>query len=182
MAQISYDKEVVLQLIKSPNHIRGLAKDLSINQMTIQRKMKELEKANIVDFSQQGRNKVYFLKKSIESEEFVYICEHYNLMRFVEKHPKLRNFVDKIRKHPGVSLALLFGSYVKGLEHKDSDIDLYVETTNRKLKKEIEDLHPMLSVKIGKYESKSLLIQEILKNHIIIKGVEYYYARNEFFS
>jgi hypothetical protein len=50
------------------------------------------------------------------------------------------------------------------------------------VKQELERINSALSVKIGRYESKNLLIQEIKKNHVIIKGVEDYYARNGFFE
>jgi len=79
-------------------------------------------------------------------------------------------------------LAIIFGSYAKGLAHKDSDIDVYIETTNLQLKKDIEQLNTKLSVKIGKYNSTNILIQEIEKNHVIIKGVEQYYEKNKFFG
>ena len=39
-----------------------------------------------------------------------------------------------------------------------------------------------LSIKIGKYDKSNLLIKEILKNHIIIIGVERYYEKNRFFE
>ena len=79
-------------------------------------------------------------------------------------------------------MAIIFGSYAKGLAHKDSDIDVYIETTNLQLKKDIEQLNTKLSVKIGKYNSTNILIQEIEKNHVIIKGVEQYYEKNKFFG
>ncbi len=79
-------------------------------------------------------------------------------------------------------MAIIFGSYAKELAHKDSDIDIYLETENRKIKKDIENLNSKLSVKIGKYDKNNLLIKEIKKDHIIIKGVEKYYEKNELFE
>ena len=49
---------------------------LGINQMTISRRVKELERENVLDFRQEGKNKVYFVKGSIEAEEAVRIMEH----------------------------------------------------------------------------------------------------------
>ena len=39
-------------------------------------------------------------------------------------------------------------------------------------------LDARVSVKLGKYDSNNILIKEIEKNHVIIKGVEEYYQKN----
>ena len=63
---------------------------------------------------------------------------------------------------------ILFGSYAKGLAHKESDVDLYLETKSQKVKEEISRLDSKLSVKIGVFNTNALLGQEIIKDHIII--------------
>jgi len=79
-------------------------------------------------------------------------------------------------------MIFLFESYAKGTENKNSDIDIYIDSTNQKSKKEIEKIYPNLSIKIGKFNSKDLLIKEIIKNHVIISGGEKYYEKIEFFG
>ena len=79
-------------------------------------------------------------------------------------------------------MALIFGSYAKSIEKKDSDIDIYIDTEDRKLREEVNRLDSRLSVKIGKYDKSNLLIKEIEKNHIIIKGVELFYEKNKIFE
>jgi predicted nucleotidyltransferase len=79
-------------------------------------------------------------------------------------------------------LALLFGSYAKGLEKDDSDSDLYIETKSKKTKEELESSDTRLSIKIGDYNQQSSLAKEIEKNHVIIKGVERYYEKTGFFN
>ena len=182
MSQKDYKVEIVMQLLKQVNHIRGLAKELKTNQMMILRKIKELENGNIVDYRTEGRNKVYFLKKTLEAQEYVFISEHHRLIQSLEKYPLLRNIALKIKSNTKIKLAVLFGSYAKGLAHKDSDIDIFIETANKELKKEIEQLNTKASVKIGEYDPENLLIKEIEKSHIILKGVEHYYEKSKFFS
>ena len=80
-------------------------------------------------------------------------------------------------KKTNEKLIILFGSYAKGLARKDSDIDIYIETKNRNVKKEIEDIHTKINVKIGTFDSNSSLIKEIIKDHIIIKGIEDFYDK-----
>jgi Nucleotidyltransferase domain. len=79
-------------------------------------------------------------------------------------------------------LALLFGSYAKNTATKQSDIDVFVETHNRDLKNELMQADYRLSLKIGSYEKESALIREIERCHVVIKGVEEFYEKNQFFS
>lgn len=182
MEQKDYKLETVNLLLKEQNHIREIAKKLGINHMTILRKIKELYKENVIDYNKEGKNKVYFLKKTTESKVYAYISENYNLLMTLKKYPSLRNIIEKIQGNPKIRLAILFGSYSKGNPKKDSDIDIYIESKDLRLKKEIENIDTRLSVKIGEYDKSNLLIKEIEKNHIIIKGVEDYYERNKFFE
>ena len=182
MSQKDYNLEIIGNLLKSNNHIRGIAKELKTNQTTIARKVKELERYNVVDYKQEGKNKAYFLKKTIEAKEFTLIYEHYKLIKILNKYPILRNICQKIKDNYKIRLAVLFGSYAKSLADKDSDIDIYIETQDTKLKKEIELLNTKISVKIGTYDPKSLLIKEIEKNHVILREVEKYYEKNRFFE
>ena len=79
-------------------------------------------------------------------------------------------------------MILLFGSYARGNEKKDSDIDVYIETSSPKIKEDVRKIYDLISVKIGKFNREDLLIKEIIKNHIIIKGGEEYYEKIKFFS
>lgn len=182
MEQKDYKLEIVNRLLNNEDHIRELAKKLSTNHMTILRRIKELEKENVVDYKEEGKNKVYFLKKTIEAKSYVFKTESYKLLKLLEKYPRLRNIIEKIQKDRKIKLAILFGSYAKGIAKQDSDIDIYIETQNRKLKQEIQMIDSRLSIKIGKYDKSSLLIKEIEKNHVIIRGVEEYYEKNKFFE
>ena len=69
MSQKHYDLMVVEALLRKENHIRGLAKDLGTNQTTISRKVLKLYATNVVDFRFQGKNKVFFLKKTLEANK-----------------------------------------------------------------------------------------------------------------
>lgn len=182
MEQKSYKYEILNLLLKEKNHIRKLAKKLGINHMTILRKMNSLFKDNIVDYKIQGKNKVYFIKKTSEARQYVFMTEQYKLLMLLEKYPELRWIIDNIQNNKKVRLVVIFGSYAKLIAKKNSDIDVYVETIDRKLKKVLESIDSKLSIKIGKYNKKNLLIKEIEKNHVIIKGVEKYYEKSEFFE
>ena len=182
MEQKDYKLEIIDSLLKDENHVRGLGKKLSINPMTVSRKMEELMRENAVDFKEEGKNKKYFLKKNLESRNYILKAEIYKLTKLLEKYSKLKKIIEKIQNEKSIKLAVLFGSYAKGTANSNSDVDVYMESNNKNLKKELEMINSKLSVKLGKYDRKSLLIREIEKNHIIIKGVELYYERNQFFD
>lgn len=182
MSRNNYNIEIVKSLLRSENHIRGLAKLLNTSQTTIARKVQELHNDNIVDFKQEGKNKVVFLKKVLETKQYAYHVETQKFLEALKKYPQLRRILDLIKKNEKITLAILFGSYAKGTAQKESDIDIYLDTTDKKLKEEVELIDSKINVKIGKYNKDSLLIKEIEKSHIIIKGIELYYEKNKFFG
>lgn len=182
MEQKDYKLEIITELIGKKEHIRGLAKKLKTNHTTILRKLKELSKENVLDFNEEGRNKVYFLKKTSEAKNYVFMAEQYKLTKILKKYPNLRNIFEKIQKNRKIKLAILFGSYAKKIAKKESDIDIYIEIADMKLKNELEKINLRLNIKIGKYNKDNLLIKEIEKNHIIIKGVEVFYEKYKFFD
>jgi len=182
MEQKDYKLEIIDVLLKKNWHIRALAQKLKTNHMLVLRRLKELYDENVVDYSKEGKNNVYFLKKTPEAKSYIFITENYKLNKLLKKHSFLRKIVEKIQKDKKIKLAILFGSYVKGLEKKDSDIDIYIETNNKKVKQDLELIDSKINVKIGKYDKENLLIKEIEKDHVIIKGVEEFYERNNFFD
>ena len=122
------------------------------------------------------------MKKTAEAKSYVFIAENYKLIKLLEKYPNLRNAIEKIQRNKKISLAVIFGSYAKYLAKKDSDIDIYIETADKKLKRDAELINSKINVQIGKYDKNNLLIKEIEKNHVIIKGVEELYERYNFFD
>ncbi|MCD6547084.1 MAG: nucleotidyltransferase domain-containing protein [Nanoarchaeota archaeon] len=182
MSQINYKVRIVESLLKKANHIRGLAKELNTNQTTIARKVKELYRENIVDFKVQGRNKVYFLKRTIEAFQFILIVEHYKLLEILKKYPYLRRVFQEIKQDRRIKLAILFGSHARRTARKESDIDIFIETRDKGIKEKLQKIDSRLSIKIGRFDRKNLLIREIEKNNVIIKGVELYYEKIGFFE
>lgn len=169
--------EIICELMGEELHARSLAKKLGTNHMTVVRKLKELVNENVLDFRSEGRNKVYFLKKSVEARNYTLRAELYRLNEALKSYPELRNIIEAVQKNAEIKLALLFGSYARGTAGKNSDIDLFVETRNWKLKRELELLNSKLSVKIGDFDRSNLLIKEIEKDHVIVKGAELYYEK-----
>ena len=175
--------EIILALLKHKElHVRGLAKIASIPHASISRIMKKLLNKNIVDFKFEGKNKVFRLKKGIETLNYVYMAEHFKLLKLFEKYPFLSVIAESITSKTSEKIIIIFGSFAKFSANKDSDIDLFIESKDRGMKARLEDVNSRLSIKIGKLDKNSLLIKEIIKDHVIIKGVEYYYEKNKIFD
>lgn len=181
MEQKIYKYEILLNLINGPNYLRQIAKDLNINHMTIKRALKALVKENVLDIKVQGKNNTYSIKKTMEANNNVFISEIYKFNKFLNKHQKLKKDIIELKKLP-VKLILIFGSYAKGNEKEDSDIDIYIETLDNNIKEKALKINKKFSIKIGEYDKNNLLIKEIEKNHIIINGLERFYEKNKFFD
>jgi predicted nucleotidyltransferase len=174
--------EIIVRLIREDLHTRAIAELLTRNHVTVLRKLRVLMDENIVDYRMEGKNKVYSLKKSIEGRNAAMTAELYKQSRVISRYPILRGIFKAVQGQRDMQLAILFGSYAKESANKGSDIDLYVETLDRDIKKHLEQRHSSLNVKIGEFDPKSLLIREIIKDHIIIKGIEVYFDKTGFFE
>ncbi len=169
--------EIVALLLKEDLHPRAFAERLATNHVTVLRKLRDLEAENVVDFRVVGKNKTYTLKRSIEGRNAAMIAELYRQSMVVSRYPVLRGIFAAIHEMPDIPLALLFGSYAKGLATKESDVDIFLETADPARKKQLEQKHSLLSVKTGRFDTDDLLVREIIKDHIIIRGVELYFEK-----
>ena len=169
--------DILELLLKSDNHVRGIAKKLDESHSTILRKLNNLKKENVIDSRKEGKNKIFYLKKNLISRSYILTTELHKLAKLLRKHPELSVIFEEILQKSDEKLIILFGSYAKGLEKKDSDIDIYIETKSRNVKKVIEDIYSKINVKIGTFDTKSPLIKEIIKEHIILRGIEVFYDK-----
>jgi predicted nucleotidyltransferase len=176
------DLEIILVLLKNKSHLREIARILNQSHSTVSRKISSLIKENILDYKKEGKNKVLFIKDNLKSKNYIYSAEIYKLNKLLKKYPELSIIFEDIKKYFKGKMIILFGSYAKGNAKEDSDIDIYLETGSNDIKNKLRGLNSKLSIKIGKFDANSLLIKEIIKEHVIIKGVEEFYERNKFFE
>ncbi len=169
--------DIILVLLKNKTHLREIARILNENHSTILRKVNLLISKNIIGAESQGKNKVYSLKDNLATKSAIYLSEHYKLLKLFEKYPRLEIILEDLLKETNEKLIILFGSYAKFSAKENSDIDIYVETQSKNTKNQLEELNSRLSIKIGPFDKDSLLIKEIIKNHIILKGVEEFYEK-----
>ncbi len=169
--------QIIALLVKTESHIRGIAQKLNESHSTVLRKLNHLKKENVIDSKIEGKNKTFFLKKNLLSQSYILQAELHQLTRILKKYPELGIIFEEILKKTTEKVIVLFGSYAKGLVKPGSDIDIYIETNNRNVKKTIEEIHSKINVKIGIFDTKSPLIREIIKDHIILRGIEDFYEK-----
>ncbi|PIN74729.1 hypothetical protein COV18_05915 [Candidatus Woesearchaeota archaeon CG10_big_fil_rev_8_21_14_0_10_37_12] len=169
--------EIIDLLFKKENHVRGISKKLNESHSTISRKLNYLKDENAIDYVREGKNKVFFLKKNIVAQSYILTSEIHKLIKLLRICPELSVIFEEMLNKTDEKLIILFGSYAKGLAKKDSDIDVYIETKNKTVKKIVEDINSKISVKIGTFDIDSPLVKEIIKDHIIIRGVEKFYEK-----
>jgi len=174
--------EIILVLIKRETYLRKVAKLLGESHSTVLRRLNTLVKENVLDYKREGRNKVFFMKNTLQSKNYVFNAERYKLIKLLKKYPKLNIIIEDILKQSSESLIILFGSYAKFKAKKTSDIDIYIETRDKKIKERVEEINSEINVKIGLFNTQSLLIKEIIKNHILLKGDEAFYEKTKFFE
>src|SRR3989338_1684378 len=158
MAQIkiNYTYEILLFLLKKDRHGRELAKELKTSLTRVQAILTELRNINVLDYKIEGKNHIYFIKKNLISKSFILNAENYKLAKILSKHPELEPVFQDVIKKSKCRLILLFGSYAKSTETKDSDIDIYIETINPKIKEEIQKIYDSMSIKIGNFNPDNL--------------------------
>src|SRR3990172_11864679 len=97
--ELNITSEILNVLFGEEIHARVLAKRLDINHMTVIRNLKELVSENVLEFRKEGRNKVYFLKKSMEARNYAIISELYKLNKTLKNYPELRKTIQDIQQN-----------------------------------------------------------------------------------
>ena len=154
---------------------RQVAKKLKMNQKTISNVLNRLEKENILKYSTEGKNKYYFLNMANpQIKDIVKMVELARKNKFISRHEKFGELFYSLEKQTQGTL-IIFGSYANFTSTRDSDLDVFVIGKIE----EIKDLEEMYGIKInviksskGKINKQDIFIKEIIKNHIILKGVE----------
>lgn len=174
--------EIILLLLRGGRHIRDISKALDASHSTVLRRLNRLVEENAIDYRMEGKNKVFFIKKNLEGRNYVYNSERYKLNKLVKKYPPCAVVIEDILRKTNELLVILFGSYAKFSAKEDSDMDVYVETRRREVKETLESINSKIRVKTGDFNTESLLIKEIIRNHVILQGTEDFYEKTGFFK
>lgn len=174
--------EAILVLLRGESHLRNIARAIEAPHSTVLRKLNNLAKENVLDYRKEGKNRVFTIKRNLQAKNYVLNAERYKLIKVLQRYPELNVIAEDVLNKIDEKIIILFGSYAKFSAKKSSDIDIYIDTNNRKIKEEVESINSRIRVKIGKFDMSSMLIREIVKNHVILKGAEDFYEKTKFFE
>ncbi len=160
-------------------YIREVKKLLKISPRTAQLILEDLEDKGVIESKTKGKIKTYKIKLSEFTKKYLVFVEQYKAIAFLENNLMIKEIIEKIT--PNIKgIGIIFGSYVKGIEKKESDLDIFVAGNYNKdeIKRVSKNLGINISVKcypIKTFEkniNKDILLKEILKNHIVFVNVE----------
>lgn len=165
-----YDKEY---------YIREVTRMLKVSPRTALLTLAKLEKRSILESKIKGKIKLYSIRKSGLSREFMVLTEQYKKVRFLEKNPLIREILEKADIFMKGTV-IVFGTYAKGTQKEDSDLDLFIagRYDERMIKQFGKKYGTDVNVKsyppniFEKKIGEDILLKEIAENHVIIKGVE----------
>jgi len=165
-----YDKEY---------YIREVHKLLRISPRTAQLLLNDLEKKTVLLSRRRGKIKTYSIRNTVLAKEYLILAEQYKKICLFQNKPLIKEVITKIIPYiKGVGV--IFGSYAKGLERKDSDLDVFIigACNINNIKKASKTYGVNISVKtyplkvVKKNLRKDVLIKEVLNNHVVFLNVE----------
>lgn len=165
-----YDKEY---------YIREVEKLLHVSSRTALVTLAKLEKKGILESKTKGKIKSYSIKKSTFSREFFILTEQYKRIHFLEENQLIKEVFEKSDEFLQ-GIVVVFGSYAKGIQKEDSDLDLFIVGNYEEDKiKEIGKKYG-IDINIKSYPMKifekemhdDVLLKEVSENHIIVRDIE----------
>ncbi len=160
-------------------YIREVQKLLKISPRTAQIILEDLEKKAVLESTTKGKIKLYKLKQTMEAREYLTLAEVHKKIQFLKTNLKIYEIIKELAsKVEGI--ALIFGSYVKGLQNRESDIDIFIAGTyDKKAFEELADLyHIKFDIKnypMDLFKEKlrtDVLIGEVLEDHVVLFGAD----------
>lgn len=161
-------------------YIREVQKILGISPRTAQLVLEDLERKAVLESATKGKIREYKIKKTDIGRQYLVFAEQYKTITFLEnKRFLIMELIFKIGAAVD-GIGLIFGSYAKGLEKKDSDLDIFVAGDCNK--REISKISGLYGIRISVknyplklFESgikNDILIKEVLDNHIVFSNAE----------
>lgn len=177
--------EVLKALIEAETkmNIRELSETLGMNYKNAYNIVMRLNKEGIVSLERLGQAVYCTLNKTMHP--LVFQAEHERRAALLKKSD-FRAIHEKLNSLGFPFIALVFGSFAKGIATKGSDIDL-MAISEKNRAHEIESRLSLLPLKIhlvpltyeefmGMAKSKEFsVVSEAMKNNIILVGIEDYY-------
>lgn len=159
-----------------------IANKMSLNQKSVANILNKMEDEGLVKSKTVGKNKEFSLNldNAEAVKNFIVAAEHLRAAEFLKKNSVVKEVLVKARDTLD-GIVIVFGSYAKGTQKKDSDLDIFVAGTFDKNKvSKVSELYN-LQVSVKNYpestfrnalKKKDVLVTEVIKNHVVIAGAE----------
>ena len=164
-------------------HLRRIARETSVDVKAVQIQLRRLEVVNVLSSLVRGKNKEYHLNlNNPVTKYYLILAETFISVRFLGRNFLVKKMVSEVVE--GLrGVVILFGSHAKGLERKNSDVDLLV-LTERRLDGGVSaetgsPLSGRLSVKtmsrarfVRGLDENDPLVREVVSDHVVLKGLD----------
>lgn len=188
------ERKVLLPFLCNYNggfHVREIARKINTNHRTVSLALSGLEKVGILKCRKEGRNNVYTLNPSNPlTKDYISAAESQNRAKISTNPLLLALWESIISSNSAVyNPVILFGSYARNEETKNSDIDLLIIDENKEESRKIAESLKKFELKYGKkvhlktvseeefekgLNKKEPLFLEILESHITINSPQWF--------
>ncbi|MFH1055452.1 MAG: nucleotidyltransferase domain-containing protein [Candidatus Altiarchaeota archaeon] len=174
-----------LQDLNSIHHGSEIARVYGLNQKTVSNLLNRLEAEGLLKSKMSGKNKEFTM--SFDDREktmrLLMSAENARTIMFMDDNPRVKEILSKVKRHMQ-GIVIIFGSYAKGLQKKDSDLDLFL--VGEYHSKEVEKISQMYGLNMSVKQmmpddfkealrAKEVLIREVASHHILVQGLEDYF-------
>ena len=141
--------------------VREIERTLKLPLPSVIRYCKELEKENILSINRTGN--VTFYTSNRTNETYLLEKKLFNIKSIYES-----GLIEHLRRELSNPTIILFGSFAKGEDVEESDIDLYIETSSKK-NLDLNKFEKMLKrrIQIFRYKNLKEISNTNLSNNIV---------------
>lgn len=160
---------------------RDFANKNKLNNKSVSSAFNDLEKKVILKSKTSGKNKYFYLNKdNLLIKDYLKLAEIRKKIIFLEKHKKM---VEIFLNFQSEDIMGIFGSYARGTEKSDSDLDIFLigsgNLDNIKEKGRVYNLEINIhNLSVSDFQKANIpLVKEILENHILINGFDKFFNK-----
>jgi predicted nucleotidyltransferase len=172
----------IIELLGEKNYtINQIAKSLKESYSFVNRTVNKMIEDNLILKEVVGHSIVCQLhKKSDKTKALTYLIEVNRRDDFFKKNKELKLILEEIKVE--ADAIGIFGSYAKGINNKESDIDIFI-ISNKKIDmtSTIRTIHAKYGKEISplilsreQFKTDKPIIKEIIKYHILLTGFDYF--------
>lgn len=160
---------------------RELARELEMNQKTVQNRLNALEERGLLKSTEKGRTREFSLsRENILTRKLIVATEVKKFYDLLSSSFEVKEIVGDVLKLTE-GYVIVYGSFAKGDWKEGSDLDVLlidsggedeVKGLKKKYSREIHFMFMKSEEFIEGMKSRESYLQEILQNHVICRGFE----------